>query len=176
MSDLRFKDTPTDGLEPLSGSPPLPARILNAPYVRSKVYRTERVLVPGIGAAVAYTAADAFGTALSFPVPIEGTIAGVVFYDYDDEGITKELVLFEDPFTATADNAAFAVSDTDLHNCLGVISIDVYYNFGNNQIGIATPALSYVLTTGSTLYGQLVTRGADNIAAGAMPELMLVVV
>ena len=143
--------------------------------VSAQVYRSPTIRVPGIGAAAAYVSGDAFGAGFSFSVPVVGTIAHVYFLDYDDEGIQKDLVLFSLPFVATADNSAFAVSDADLRNCVGVAVINTYRNFGNNQFGEAGPALNYVAPQG-TLYAQLVTRGADNIAAGASPEIYLVIV
>lgn len=133
------------------------------------------VAIPGIGISVAYTAADAFGTKFAFNVPREGTISTVVFHDYDDEGLTKEIVLFSSDFTGTGDNAAFAPSDLDLLKCVGVISIGTFYNFSVNQIGIATPALYYV-APGKRLYGQVVTRGADNIAVDSIPTFTMVIV
>ena len=141
----------------------------------SRVYLTPSVTIPGIGTAAAYAAGDAFGTKFSFNVPVEGTISNVVFIDYDDEGIRKDLVLFGADFTATADNSAFNVSDADLKQALPVITIDLFYNFGANQLGQATPALSFRAPS-RRLYCQLITQGADNIAAGSIPELYLVIV
>lgn len=143
-------------------------------YVTSGLAQV-RTAIPGIGPATLYATGDAFGAGFTLGVPIEGTIATVVFRDYDDEGVTKELVLFNDSFTATADNAAFAVSDADLGKCVGVISIATFYNFGNNQIGIVNPALYYLAPRG-ILYCQLVTRGGDTIAQGAIPDLTIMVV
>ena len=138
-------------------------------------YSTGLIRISGIGAASAYTAADAFGTSGRIPVPKEGTIAFVSFLDYDDEGLNKEIVLFSAPFTATTDNDAFAVTDDELRLCLGVISISTWYNFSANQVGISYPTLTYVAPTGFLHY-QFVTRGADNIAAGKSPDFSLVIV
>src|SRR3989304_2968583 len=88
--------------------------------VAARVFKTARIIVPGIGAAAAYAAGDAFGDKFRIQVPREGTIATVVFLDLDDEGLQKDLVFFTRDFTATADNAAFAVSDVDLLHCAGV--------------------------------------------------------
>lgn len=134
-----------------------------------------RVAIPGIGTAIAYTAADAFGTKFAVEVPKEGTISTVVFHDYDDEGLPKEIVLFSSDFTGTADNGVFAPSDQDLLKCVGVISIGTFYNFSANQIGMATPALYYVAPE-SRLYGQVVTRGVDNIAVDNIPTFTMVIV
>ena len=142
-----------------------------AALVRTPVYRVGMV-VPGIGTGLAYASGDAFGGKLVFHVPSEGTISNVTFLDYDDEGIVKELVLFDRDFTATADNAAMDVS---VRNSLGVVPINEFFDLGGDRIGQGTPALGYVVPDGM-LYGQLVTRGADNIAAGAIPEIWLVIV
>ena len=141
----------------------------------SSALAAPRIPIPGIGTGAAYTSGDAFGAKFSFPAPAEGTIATVVFRDYDDEGLSKEIVLFNTEFTATADNDPFAVSDVDLRNCVGVVSISTFYNFGNNQMGVATPALYYKAPL-NRLFGQVVTRGADNIAVGSIPDISLVVV
>ena len=150
--------------------------------VTSRAYQTRRIVVPGIGASSAYASGDAFGAKFTFSVPAEGTIATVMFIDRDDEGLAKELVLFNDDFAATTDNSAFAVSDNDLLLCRGVIPITTFFDFGNNQIGIATPAMSYNLNDQNsnaglrTFYCQLVTRGVDNIAAGSEPVIYMVIV
>lgn len=125
--------------------------------------------------ASAYTAGDAFGNKFQIEVPLEGTISNVVFYDKDDEGLEKELWLFRADFTATADDAEFAISDADLISLVGVISIASFKNAANNQLGQATPALSYKLTAGR-FYCQMVTRGADNIAAGQVPSIALTII
>lgn len=134
----------------------------------------EKFQIPGIGTAAAYTAGDAFGVKFMLTVPEMGTISNVIFIDLDDEGKAKELVLFDNDFTGTADNAAFDPTDADTRNCVGVVSIDTFYNYGSNQIGVSTPALSFVAPR-KVLWCQLVTRGADNIAADNIPWIRVVV-
>ena len=143
--------------------------------VTSDVYEAGPGKLPGIGTGAAYAAGDAFGTAFVLKVPKMGTISNAVLLDFDDEGLRKDIALFRGPFTETADNAAFAPSDSDLESCIGVISIDQFFNWSSNQIGIATPAFSYVAPTGK-LYCQVITQGADNIAAGSVPKLFLVII
>ena len=138
-------------------------------------FSTGLIHVTGLTVAGAYATGDAFGARGIIPVPQEGTISMATFLDYDDEGLNKEIVLFSAPFTATTDNDAFAPTDNDLRLCLGVISISTWYNFNANQVGIAYPALTYVAPTGQLFY-QIVTRGADNIAANAAPSFFLVIV
>lgn len=143
-------------------------------WTNSPVWVTDKLLVPGIGTAAAYLPGDAFGTKFYFTVPAEGLISNINFLDFDDEGSQKDFVLFSEDFTATADNAAFNVSDDDLLNCLGVISVTTFFNFGANQLGTGTPAFGYK-TPNRRLYCQIVTQGTDNIAAGAIPRVFLVV-
>ena len=147
---------------------------LNEIVTTSRCFATDRIVIPGVGAAVAYLSGDAMGLRFSFSVRREGTIQTVVFLDRDDEGINKDLVLFNREFTQTADNAAFAVSDADLLYCVGVISITTWNNFDANQVGMASPGLFYVAPE-ARLWCQVVTRGADNIAAGAEPIVFMVV-
>lgn len=139
-----------------------------------RVFKTQRIEIPGIGTAAAYASGDAFGGKFLLDVPPMGIIASVVFLDLDDEGINKEVVLFDRDFTATADNSAFNVSDADLLNCIGVLSVDTWFDFGANRIGVGSPALGYSAPSGR-LYCQVVTRGIDNIASGNLPKLFLAV-
>lgn len=133
------------------------------------------VRIPGIGTGAPYASGDAFGGRFSFAVPVDGTIANVMFYDYDDEGIQKDLMLFAEEFTETTDNSEFDPSAGDLSNSIGPVLITSFTDFANNQMGKATPALSYHAPHGR-LWAQIVTRGADNIAAGAIPEIRLVII
>lgn len=138
---------------------------------------TQMLRVPGIGAAAAYASGDAFGTQLEFPVPRYGVIESLLFVDLDNERIPKDLVLFSRDFTATADNAAFDPSDEDMVFCLGSISILAgdYILFNDSSLAAVTSiGLAYEAPEG-TIWGQLVTRGLDNIAAGSEPFLRLVI-
>lgn len=125
--------------------------------------------------ASAYASGDAFGVKFQLEVPVEGTISNVVFYDWDNEGIQKELWLFREDFADTADDSAWAPSDVDLLNVVGVISIASFKSANANQIGQATPALSYKLAEGR-FYCKMVTRGADNIVAGQVPSIALTII
>lgn len=168
MSDIRIKD-PSGVWRDASGDHD------GSLFTTSNVRVIGPAQVPGIGTAAAYLTGDAFGLSFSFATPRIGTISNVTFLDLDDEGIIKELVLFKSEFTATADNSAFSVSDADLLNCITVIEIVDFFDYGSNRVGIATPAFSYVAPKGR-LYGQFVTRGADNIAAGSIPRFIITVV
>lgn len=128
--------------------------------------------VPGIGAAAAYASGDAFGTVFAINVPKSGIIQAARMIDKDDEGITTEVWMFKDKFTATADNGAFAPTDADLSNLECVISISTFYDASSNRFGVAEDlGISYAAPSG-LLYCQCVTRGAPNIAADNMPMLL----
>lgn len=118
----------------------------------------------------AYTADDAFGGKGQLFVPPTGTITQAFLYDLDDEGMAVDVVLFDADFTATADDAAFAVSDDDAKKCIGVISISSFANCGGFQLGQSFPALNYSVPSG-VIYYQCIIRGAPTVAAGSEPYL-----
>lgn len=148
-----------------------PVPVLPAPEA---VFKTQPRPIPGTDTA-AYAAGDAMGTRFFVEVPTtEGIIANVVFLDRDDEGVSMDLALFEAEFLETANNAAFAVTDGDLLNCLGFVSVTRYSNFSVNQVGVGEPALTYRAPE-KKLWGQWVTRGAPTLAAGSEPWFYLVI-
>lgn len=142
---------------------------------------TRLVQVPGIGTGSAYAAGDAFGTLITFSdvfrtEKCSGTIVSAFFIDLDDEGIQKDVPIYIAPITATTDNSAAAPSDTDVLLCRGHFSISTFLNLGNNQIGTLTNIGLWVSGSDPNLYTQLVTQGADNIAASNIPWIGIVVV
>jgi hypothetical protein len=174
MPQIWLPDSDGRNALPVTDGRPFPTKILGTALAAGPTVRTDRIRVPGIGTASAYADGDAFGTRFTLAVPFDGIIGTVVFFDLDDEGIQKDIVLFDAEFTETADNSAFAVTDADLIRCVGVISVNAFYNFNANQIGVSTPALAYTAPE-ARLWGQIVTRGADNIAASNIPEFYMVV-
>ena len=173
---IAFKSEDTYDFEAVNEGKGLPVYVIGAAPAASESGPTDVFRIPGIGTGAAYASADAFGTAFALRMPYQkGTISNFVFLDYDAEGLPKELVLFSAPIAGTADNAAFAPTDAELRTCIGVVATDIFYAYSVNQVGQGTPALAYTAPNG-TLYGQFVTRGADNIAAGSIPEFFLQVV
>ena len=142
--------------------------------VQSDVFVSKRLRV-NLGIGAPYVANDAFGGLLTFDVPPKGTISNVIFIDLDDEGIQKDLFLSNRIFTPTADNAPFDVTDDFVANVEGMVRIIDFFDLLNSQVGQATPAMAYNAPEGK-LYGQLITRGADNIAAGSLPLIFLKIV
>lgn len=168
MSDVR-------GIDPAGRPRDVSVDFSGSIFTSTRAFATGPLLIPGIGSGAAYASGDAFGTAFPLVVPSVGTIATLLFFDYDAEGLVKEFVLFSQPIAGTADNAVFAPTDLELQSCLGVVYVSGYYSYSGNQLGIATPALTY-LAPRSVIYVQIVTRGADNIAAAAIPAFNMVIV
>ena len=138
-------------------------------------YSTPLIKIPGIGAAVAYASGDAFGTMFELPAPRIGTIESLMFYDVDDEGLAKTLLLYTGRIEATTDNDPMAVNDSDIRLAIGHIQLEAadYEDFGTSRLGTVRKInLSYEAPD-RKVYGQWMTRGADNIAAGSEPLFRL---
>lgn len=144
--------------------------------VRSTVVNRQSQ-VPGIGTAAAYANLDQMGTVGVFAnVPTAGIIREFRFLDFDNEGIDKIVWLFTEAPALAADNAAFSLADQYLHYVVGVFQFSTWRAAVNCQLGLTnnTPCF-YNLNGSSSLYFAVETLGADNIAAGATPELQLVI-
>ena len=160
--------------EEVGSGNPLPMSVADPILVKNQLYRV-LMEVPGIGAAAAYATGDAMGTVFTLRVPSRGTIREVFFHDLDDEGLNKELWLFSGPITAAADNAAFSIADADNLITVAVFLFDAWRDAVNNQVGMtANTPVDYEAPTG-LLHCQVKTLGADNIAAGAMPFISMVI-
>ena len=121
----------------------------------------------------AYVAGDAVGGLLTFASAARETGGGgvlktVVIIDDAGQDEELELWLFNQTFTAMVDNAAWAPSEADLENLVGVISTE---DSAQGWLAAGTPsaitidvATRYDLT-GTSLFGQLVTRGTPTFAA-----------
>lgn len=112
----------------------------------------------------AYSSGDALGGLLTFENVVEAdgdgfTIDGFVITDLGKQSANIDLVLFDDSFTATADNAAFDPSDTDLLKCLGVIPSGAYSEFNDSGVMRRSGIGFNGVLVGTSLYGQLVVRG-----------------
>lgn len=123
-----------------------------------------------------YASGDAIGGKLTFAnaaasAGAGGRIVKVVIVDNDGEEAAIDLVLFDQDFTATADQAAFDPSDADLANCLGYIDILAadYASFVSNSVAARTDnsrlPFPFKLSTGTSLYGQMVVRGTPTYTA-----------
>ena len=121
----------------------------------------------------AYSAGDAVGGLLTFDIiqnhNIGGIIKSVVITDKAKQSVEFDLVLFNQTFTPTADNAAFDVSDADLLNCVGVANIPTtaYMDFVDNSVAIVGNLFVSAKSADDNgkLYGQLITRGTPTYAS-----------
>lgn len=161
-----------DGLKIASVAPGVEVRTPVRPFT------TGPVQVPGIGTGAAYATGDQFGQLFFFDLPSEtGTINAVTFYDKDDEGLPKELVFFREIVTLAADNAAFSIADYDADAVIpgGWVSITAvdFLDMGASRVGVVRRlGLNFVLP-GRRVYCAIKTGGADNIAAGSVPQIAL---
>ena len=123
----------------------------------------------------AYSANDTVGGLLTFPLAARTNISeggsiltNVLIIDDAGQDAELELWLFNQTFTAIADNAAWAPSEADLENCIGVVSTS-----GSTWRAAGTPSVCQIECTrridlvagGTSLFGQLVTRGTPTFAA-----------
>jgi len=122
----------------------------------------------------AYSANDAVGGLLTFANACEkgrrsGIVQSVVIIDEAKQSVALELHLYNRTFTPTADNAAVDPTDADLANYVGSVKIATgdYTDFADNSAAtVATSGLGFELVSGGTsLFGQLVTRGTPTYAA-----------
>lgn len=119
----------------------------------------------------AYSANDAVGGLLTFAAAALGTGLGGVVKDVlilDDAGqdAEMELWLFDQTFTAMSDNAAWAPSEADLRNLVCIISTTdgAWFAAGTPSAAMVEANQRYDCT-GTSLFGQLVTRGTPTFAA-----------
>lgn len=119
----------------------------------------------------AYSANDAVGGLLTFANAARLTGGGGVIKDLliiDDAGqdVALELWLFRETFTAMVDNAAWAPSQADLRKLVAVISTSdgAWFAAGTPSVARVEASQRYDCV-GTSLFGQLVTRGAPTFAA-----------
>lgn len=111
----------------------------------------------------AYSALDAVGGMLTFTGLFKAqnagaALVGMVITDLAKQNAGLVLVLFNQTFTATADNAAFDVSDTDILNIIGYVGVLAadYKSFNDNSIAVGVSQIAMRSATASgTIYGQL---------------------
>lgn len=120
----------------------------------------------------AYSAGDCVGGKLSFAGAARkatggGVVKDIVIIDDAGQDVELELWLFGADFTAPGDNAAWAPVEAELHTLVGIISTadGAWFAAGTPSAARVECSQRYDLTSGTTLYGQLVTRGTPTFAA-----------
>jgi hypothetical protein len=119
----------------------------------------------------AYSPGDAFGGKLTWTDVVDDedgggiTIDSLVVTDKGKQAPDLDLVLFNQDFSPTADNAPFAPSNEDLLNIVAVIPTGDWALFANNAASTRHGIGANFVLIGSNLYGQLVTRTAPTPTA-----------
>jgi hypothetical protein len=145
-----------------------------------------RIFITPTITAGAYTAGDAIGGRLEFANAVwtdggKGVIEKVVVVDRDQEQAPIDLVLFNQAFTATVDNAPFDPSDADLLNSLGYIDVAAtdYADFSDNSVAAKASGLrmpfAFQLASGTILYGQMVVRSGPTYTATSDLTIILTI-
>lgn len=119
----------------------------------------------------AYSALDAVGGKMEFedactPYDNHACICQAHISDKGKQNALLYLVLFNQDFTPTADNAAFAVSDADLLNVVAIIefAVNSYVSFNTNSwahTGFSNLNLKIpfeLIEGGTSLFGQLFVK------------------
>jgi hypothetical protein len=129
-------------------------------------------------ATTAYTAGDQVGTLITLSNAARvsgggGTIVGVTLIDQSDIAGAYDVVFFDSTVTLAADNAAFAISDADSLDVVGIVQLAGAFDIGNNRVGQAySIAMPYVCNGGTSLFAALICRvGHTFFTSGALPQL-----
>lgn len=119
----------------------------------------------------AYSANDAVGGLLTFASAArvsggKSFLKNVLMIDDAGQDAELELWLFDRTFTAMADNDAWAPSEADLRNLLAIVSTSdgAWFAAGTPSVARIEVTQQLVLN-GTSLFGQLVTRGTPTFAA-----------
>jgi hypothetical protein len=128
-----------------------------------------------VTASSAYASGNAVGAKRTFSSMARATGQGgllqsVIVRDKAGQNVNYDLILFDaDPTNTTVtDKSAVAVNTADLAKIIGVVQLSGIVLGASSTMGVLTAAgvgLAYKLTSGTTIYGILVTRGAPTYAS-----------
>ncbi len=124
---------------------------------------------------VAYEANDAVAGDADIPLEFAnaavdgnntGVIMSAVMADDNKQGFTFDLILYKTAPANPVDEAIFSPADAELRNIIGVISFNSWTNFEDNAVSFKGDlGMAFDLDSpNTTIYGQLVTRGAYTAA------------
>jgi hypothetical protein len=137
-----------------------------------------------------YADLDVVGGLLTFPDVIQSDIGGGIIVDavlYDTSSVSAplELMLFSSPLStgtvtsATGDNGALVLADTDLPKICGAITFStggVQHLFADNAVHFADTDLPKAFyATSRNLYGVLLSRGTPTYSCGNIMGVKLIV-
>jgi hypothetical protein len=126
----------------------------------------------------AYSANDQVGNLLKFPFDLPGNggkLAEVAIYDKADVGALFNIFVFNGPVTVSADNAAGALSDTDMRKLVWQKTMaGGYLNLPSNQVALVDAGLRRFV--GRTLYVSLWAVATPTFATTSSLMVKLTVV
>lgn len=145
---------------------------------RKNVLRVQSAVSGVTTATTAYTAGDQVGTMVSLANAARATggtgrIASVMLQDRSDIVGAYDVAFFRANVTLAGDNAAFAISDTDSLELVGLVQLAGGFDIGNNRICQAyNLSIPYDTGSGTTLYAVLLCRvGHTFFVSGSEPYL-----
>ena len=154
--------------------------LLSSGVARRDLVRISVALSGVTTATTAYSAGDQVGTQVSLTGAARssggtGTIVAVQLIDQSDIIGAYDVVFSRASITPASDNAAFAISDADSLNVVGIAQLAQAFDIGNNRIAQAyNIAIPYDCSGGTTLYANLLTRSAHTFfTAGSLPQLVV---
>lgn len=128
----------------------------------------------------AYASGDLIGGKLTLQVDKNnGVIQTLVLTDAANQKTATDVIFFvSDPSATTfTDQAALDIADADLKKIAGRVSVAAtdYVSYADNAEATVNPSFAFQLTSGTTLYACLVTRGAPTYAAATDLQLRITV-
>jgi hypothetical protein len=128
-------------------------------------------------ATTAYTAGDQVGTQFTLASAARATggsgmIRSVVLTSAADIIGAFDVVFTRSSITLAADNAAYAISDTDALAVVGIVQLAGALDIGNNRVAAAYNLAIPYDCTGTSLFASLITRVGHTFFA-AVTDLQL---
>lgn len=128
-------------------------------------------------ATTAYSAGDQVGTQFTLTNAARasggtGTIVGVALHDAANIIGAYDVVFSRSSITLAADNAAYAISDADNLNVIGIAQLAGSFALTNNRLGQQFQPIPYDCSGGTSLYAGLVCR-VNHTFFAAVTDLQL---
>lgn len=130
----------------------------------------------------AYSAKDNIGGALDFVNAARASggtvvIQSIQLVDIDHQDSAMDLVFFDRVITAPTDNAAFAPTNAELRECIGLISVAAtdWHDMNTNSVAAYNNVGLEAVLNGTDLFGYLVSRGTPTYTTVASLTVMVTV-
>lgn len=139
-------------------------------------------------AATGYAAGDLIGTKITFNDVIQadyggGAIVSALVINKMDQKTAMDLLVFQEDLASgtgagtnwsTGNDAALAIADSDIVNCIGHISIGTgdYSDGGECAVANVSANLPFSIKS-RKLYGLLIARGAMDMTSGSTDDIIV---